>query len=196
MDIIKNLIDRRFLVLAFIAVLLMVVLSACSTSAVTAPDPNASAAVVDDSSADSSTESTPPPVNNLIKNFGEVVTYDSGLSISLSEPIPFTPGEYAAGVVEGQTPLVFKVVLTNNTSDAIDPYTFVSVSSAGAESSTISDVQNPEYGDIGLPPTTKVLPGQTVEWYVGFSVADPSTITADVQTALELESAVFTNIPL
>lgn len=170
--------------------------TACGTPAASTPDPEASAAVVEEPTPEATTETTPPPVNDLIKQFGEVVTYEDGLSISLSEPIPFSPGEYAQGAVDGQTPIVFKVVLTNNTPDAVDPYTYVSVSSAGAESAVIGDYQNPEFGDIGMSPTTKVLPGQTVEWYVGFSIADPANITAEVSTGIiGYESAIFTNIP-
>ena len=197
MTTIKNFINTHNYISAFLFVILglalMIALSACGTPAASTPDPEASSAVVEESAE--ATEVTPPPVDNLIKQFGEVVTYEDNLSVSLSQPAQYTPGEYAQGVVDGQTPVVFKVVLTNGTASAVDPYTYVSVSSAGAESSTIADVMNPEFGDIGLAPTTKVLPGQTVEWYVGFSIADMANITAEVQTGFEYESAIFTNIP-
>lgn len=199
MGTIKNFVNHHNFISAFIFVVLglalMMALSACGTSAASTPDPEASVAVVEEPTEEPTAEVTPPPVDNLIKQFGEVVTYEDGLSVSLSPPTPFTPGEYAQGVLDGQVPMVFKVVLTNGTGVAMDPYTFVTVSSGGAESSLIGDVQHPDYGDIGLSPTTQVLPGQTVEWYVGFSIADATNITAEVSTGFAYESAIFTNIP-
>jgi hypothetical protein len=189
-----NIIKKHVAVIALSTIALFG-FTACATPAASTPDPEASVATVEETTEPSAEVTTPPPVNELIKQFGEVVTYEDGLSISLSAPIPFSPGEYAQGAVDGQTPIVFKVVLTNNTAEAVDPYTYVSVSSAGAESAVIGDYQNPEYGDIGLSPTTKVLPGQTVEWYVGYSIADPANITAEVQTGFAYDSAIFTNIP-
>lgn len=197
MNSIKKAIDRHnylaALVFVILGLALMMILSACSTPRADAPDPKASAATIEES-PEAEEEVSAPPVNNLVKQFGEVVTYEDGLSVSLSAPTQFTPTEYAQGVVEGQTPMIFKVVLTNGTEEPVDPYTYVTVSSAGAESGIIGDFGNPEVGDVGGFPTTAVLPGQTVEWLVGFSIADPSSITADVSTGFA-DSAIFTNIP-
>lgn len=198
MNIIKNFVNSHHYLSAFffvvIGLALMISLSACGTPAASTPDPEASAAVVEEPSEEPTAEVTPPPVNNFIKAFGEVITYEDGLSISLSQPVPYLPGEYAYGALDGQTPMVFKVILTNGTTEAIDPYTFITVSSAGAEASSIGDIEHPEYGDIGLPPSTSVLPNNTVEWYVAYSIADAASITADVQTGFTYDTAIFTNI--
>jgi len=171
-------------------------LSGCGDKEVVAPDPKASAATAVEP-APETVVTTPPPANDLVKQFGDVVTYDDGISISLGAPTAYTPGEYAQGLVEGQQPTIFKVVLTNNSAELIEPYLFVTVSSAGAESSVIGDIMHPDYGDVGMAPMTSVLPGKTIEWYVAYSVADPADITADVTLTNDLgyEPAIFTNVP-
>ena len=137
---------------------------------------------------------TPPPVNNFIKQFGDVITWDDGTSISVSAPAPFEPTAYAAGGHEGWANLVFEIVMTNGTDEPMDPFSWPSLSSGGQEAATWTDIGNP-IGDIGMGPTTSILPGQSVKWLVAYAVADPSTLTFQIMPQVGYEEGIFTNIP-
>jgi hypothetical protein len=180
---------------ALIAVAIALFLTGCGKQAVeSAPDPLASAAAAEEVKEEPTQE--PPAVNDLIKQFGEIVTYDDGVSISVALIGPYTPGEYAQGIVEGQTPTVFKVVITNNSDQPLEPGAIPSVNSGGQPAEYIADVAHAEYGDLGLFPTTSILPGQTLEWFTAFGVTDPANINMDITPApFEYDTAIFTNVP-
>lgn len=193
---IKKAINRHNYLAAFLFVILglalMIVLSACGSADAVASDPQASSASVEEEPVE---EPTPPAVNELIKQFGDTVTYDDGVSISVALVGAFTPGEYAQGVVEGQQPTVFKIVLTNNSDKPLDHTAIPSANSGGQPAEYIADVGNPEYGDLGMFPTTSILPGQTLEWYAAFSIADPADVTLEISpTSFDYDSAIFTNV--
>lgn len=134
-----------------------------------------------------------PKADDSIVAFGEARTYENGVSISVSVPAPFTAGPYAAGVVAGQPQVVFTLVLTNNSTEILDPMVYSRVSAGGAEASVIFDSGNP-VGEIGGGPMTAILPGQTVQWLEAYSVADPASITFQVSPSFEYVDAIFTNI--
>lgn len=134
-----------------------------------------------------------PEVNEGILPFGQIMTWEDNVSISVSEPAPYAPQEWAAGVVEGQTHLVFTLVLTNNSDEVFDPSVFSTVSSGGVEASAIFDSGNPA-GETTGGPTTPVLPGQTVKWLEAYSVADPAAITFQTAPSFSYEPVIFTNI--
>lgn len=169
-----------------------ILLTGCSVAAESTPDPAASAASTPtEDSAEPAAEET---VNPLIKPFGEIVTYEDGVSISVSPGASFTPGEYAQGAESG-TPLVFKVIITNNSDVTVEPAAIPSATSGGQPATYIADVANPEYGDLGMFPTTTLLPGQTIEWYTAFAVADPADVTYQISpTSFDYDSAIFTTV--
>lgn len=172
-------------------------LTGCSLSAGSRPDPEASAAAAPAAEATTEPAAEPAPeapANPLIKAFGEVITYEDGVSISVSPAAPFTPTEYAAGAETG-TPVIFTVVITNNSAEPLEPLAFPTVSSGGQQGSSIFDIGNPEYGDIGMFPTTTLLPGQTIQWISGFAVANPADVTFEVSPSSFLyEDAIFTTL--
>lgn len=171
----------------FIAVLIVIALFAvgCSTPAVSTPDPEASAA-----STPAEEEPAPEPEDDGILAFGETVTFADGLSISVSTPAPFTPSETAAGLIDGQQGIVLEFVLTNNTEKPYEPMIFNTASSGGVEATMIADSEQ----GILFPPSTTVLPGQTVKWNEAYSVADPASITLEVSAGFEYDSAIYTNV--
>lgn len=179
-DLAKMLIT--ILVVAFVAVIAILV-SGCSSTAVR-PDPKASAA----------SKPSPQPVEKPVSNthaFGESVTFDDGLSISVSLPSAYTPTEYAGGVTAGQAVLSFEFVITNGTKDAIDPsLTLATAASAGTEASGVFDTEN----NVGFPPATAVLPGQTVKWIQAWSVADINNVTMEVSPGFVHDAQIFTNV--
>lgn len=185
------------LFIVFIALALMVALTGCGGPSAVAADPKASNAAVEDEPAEvEPVEEPAPPVNNLIKQFGEVVTYDDNVSISVSAPTPFTPTNldyFPLG--EGETAVVFKVVLTNNSTEPLEPGALAQANSGGKPATYITDVGNPEYPDLGLFPTTTILPGQTLEWFTAFGVTNVEDITLEISpTSFVYDSAIFTNV--
>jgi len=161
------------------------------TGAVAKSDPAASAAPMPTAEEPEASE---PEASPLIKSFGEVVTYEDGVSISVSMVGEFTPTPYAAGVTAGKIPTVFLIVVTNNSKQAIKPYTFALANSGGMPAEGISDIGNEEYGELGFDPTGTILPGQTLQWYTAFSLADPLDVTMEISPGFEYEDAIFTNV--
>lgn len=177
---------KKIGIVLFIAVLVVIALfaTACSTPAVSTPDPKASAAAAPEEAP------SEEPVDDGVFAFGETVTYADNLSISVSAPAAYIPSDTAAGMVDGQSYIFFEVVLTNNTGKTYEPMVFNTASSGGVEASMISDVAQ----NVGFGPTTAVLDGQTIKWHEAYSVADAASITLQVSAGFEYDDAIFTNI--
>lgn len=136
------------------------------------------------------TKQAPPAENKFLKQFGDIITFDNGVTISISEPAPYTPTQYAAGTVDGNENLVFNVVVTNGSDEPIDPMFLGSVSAGGQEASSIIDMEN----NIGLPPSTAILPGQSVTWQEAYAVVSSTDITFQMSYNF-FKDAIFTNVP-
>lgn len=175
--------------IALIAATAALALAGCSTPSTT-PQPAASAAVIEPGPGTAA-----PSPSFKGKQFGEINTWTNGISISVSRPTEFTPGQYAMGATEGETPVYFKIVLTNNSDEPFQPSAYEGVSSGGKESRAIFDTGN-EVGDLGTPPSNVILPGGTVEWFVAYSVADPENILFQIEPDPFYDTVVFTNVSL
>lgn len=174
----------------FILLLIVVAMFAvgCSTSEASTPDPEASAAAAP--AEDSVDEPAPEAEVTGVHAFGETVTFDDGLSLSVSTPSEFTPSELSAGAVDGQSSVVFEFVISNNTDKNFDPVLMLATaSSGGSEASGVFDTDQ----GVGFPPTTVVLPGQTIKWLQAFSVADPASITLETSVSFSHDDVIFTN---
>lgn len=164
------------------------ILAGCSVPVSAKPDPQVSSASIEVEEAPSQSEESP-----LVVAFGEVVTYSDGVSISVSPGIEYTPSRSSAGSVDGQASLLFKIVITNNSEESLDPMAFSSATSGGKQASSISDLANEKYGEIGMEPMTTILPGQTIEWFKAYSVTDVSDITLQVSPeSFAYDDAIFT----
>jgi hypothetical protein len=175
---------------------MVIVLIAALALMITACAPTATTSSPEASVAQPPSQSPAPTeakATDSLKKFGEVMSWHDGVSISVSEPVPFEASTYAAGVVAGQTNVVYTLVMTNGTDKPIEPLVRASVSSGGAEASAIYDMGH-ALGDIGGSPTTIVLPGQTVKWLEAYSLVDPSAVTFQVSPTFMYDDAVFTNI--
>lgn len=160
------------------------ILTGCSaTPQADAVDAEASQAAAPD------TVAPPAPEDDGINAFGETVTWDDNVSISVSAPAPFTPSEYAAGSVEGHTSLLFEFVLTNNSDENFEPLVWNTATSGGVEAPGIFDTA----AGISFPPTTVLLPGQTIKWNQAYSVLDPANITMQVSAGILHDDAIYTN---
>ena len=181
-------IKKQYIAALLAGFALTATLTACSTPA-TSVDPDAKPATSEQAPA---AVEEAPAENELIKSFGEVVSYEDGVSISVALVGEFTPSEFAI-VNEGEIPLVFKVVLTNNSDKPLEPGVIPQANSGGKPATYIADVGNPEYGDLGMFPTAAILPGQTLEWFTAFGVADASDVTMQLSPMpIDYDDAIFT----
>lgn len=137
---------------------------------------------------ESATEDT--AADSGVYKLGETAKFD-GLTIGVSAASPFTPSD-TAYIGDGATPNNVKmtVTITNTGSKPYDPVlTSTSVSSGGQEATSIADSES----NVGLPPTTKVLPGKSVSYDVAFNVADPNDLQLDVTGGFDYATVTFTN---
>lgn len=132
-------------------------------------------------------EEVPDDLGPVIASFGEDWTYEDGITVKVSDPVAFTPSEYAAGGENHQHHVKFTVTLTNGSTAALDPtLAFDSVSSGGGEGDAVFDD-----GLDGSPMTT-LIPGRSVSYDVGYGVADPSDIVFEMSPTWDHEPAIFT----
>lgn len=185
--------------LTFTATLLALVLVGCSAPAA---EP-----VSDPAPSQSAVQASPPivaePVDPVDEReddrtslkFGDVYTYtisttgEEAASISVSEPVPFTPSEYAYGATF-PTNLVFTVAVTNTGTDNLDLFAYSQVLSGGKEGSGVFDSGNP-LGEILGPPSLLLQPGQSISWLEGWSVADPADISFQIAPSFDYATAIF-----
>lgn len=134
---------------------------------------------------------TAKPASNVL-SFGETFKYTDGVEVTVGAPGPFTPSAYAAGVTAGQTAVAFTLTIKNGSPTQFTPFAYPSLNSGGTAGTSISDIGNP-IGNVGDPSSTVLLPGQSVSWLVGFSVANVADLTMDVQPSMAYQNAIFTN---
>lgn len=129
--------------------------------------------------------------------FGQTMTWDDGVALTVSAPEPYTPSDFAVGATEANN-VVFTLTITNNSTEDLQPLPFPAISAGDQEVSQIfdigSDLADPG-DDVGIPPTATVEPGGSVSWRAAWSVDDPSLLTLQVAPNFLYPSATFTNVP-
>lgn len=149
---------------------------------------NEAADTSEDSEEPVADEPAPPADTNLA--FGDTMVWEDNVELTVSAPEPFTPSEFAAGADLAHN-IVFTITLTNNSAENLEPLPYSTLSSGGQEGSQIFDSGN-SAGDIGMAPTTVILPGQSVTWKEAWSVADPNSLTQQIAPNFEYQDAIFT----
>lgn len=125
--------------------------------------------------------------------FGETITYDNDVSITVSAPVPLTPSETAFGADQANQ-LLFTVTIVNGSAENLEPSVYATASSAGVAATDIYDSGNAA-GDVGSSPTTTILPGGTATWLQGFSVADPSDLVLQISPSFDYDDVIFSTSP-
>jgi hypothetical protein len=135
------------------------------------------------------------PVGNLA--FGDTMTWDDGVALTVSAPEPYTPSPIAVGSTLANN-VVFTMTITNNSTENLQPVPFPTLTSGGQEASQIFDLGADLEGDaddVGIPPTAIVPPGGSLSWRVAWSVADPASLTMEASPSFAYANATFTNVP-
>ena len=123
--------------------------------------------------------------------FGDTQAWDDGVSMTVSEPEPFTPSDLAAGADQAED-VIFTLTITNDSSENVQPVVLPSLDSDGVEATRIFDV-GAEGGQVGIPPTTAVLPGESITWREAWSVADADALTMEAAPSFRYEDVTWTN---
>lgn len=150
----------------------------------------------DDPGADPAPEQPEAPGAGSLA-FGETMTWDDGVALTVSAPEPYTPSEFAVGATRANH-VVVTLTLTNGSTEDLQPLPLPSMSAGDQEVSQIVDLGNDLLGpadDVGIPPTATIEPGASISWRVAWSVDDPSSLTLQVAPHLLYPSATFTNAP-
>ncbi|GAA1055188.1 hypothetical protein GCM10017608_20400 [Agromyces luteolus] len=125
--------------------------------------------------------------------FGETMVWSNGVSMTVSAPEPFTPSDLSAGADQAEN-IVFTLTIQNDSGENVQPVVFSQLSSGGTEATRIFDV-GAEGGQVGIPPTTAILPGESITWSEAWSVADSGSLTMQTAPSFEYEDVIFTNVP-
>jgi hypothetical protein len=154
------------------------------------PDPRP-----DDPGTEPAPEQPEAPVAGALA-FGETMTWDDGVSLTVSAPESYTPSDFAAGATHANN-VVFTLTITNNSTGDLQPLPLPTLSSGDQEVSQIFDIGSDVFGpgdDVGFPPTATIEPGGSVSWRAAWSMDDPSSLTLQVAPSFLYPSATFTNV--
>lgn len=152
--------------------------------------------VPDEPGADPDPQQPEAPITGDLA-FGETMTWDDGVSLTVSAPEPYTPSDFAAGATHVSN-VVFTLTITNNSTADLQPLPLPTLSSGDQEVSQIFDIGNDVFGpgdDVGFPPADTIEPGGSVSWRVAWSLDDSSSLTLQVAPSFLYPSATFTNVP-
>jgi hypothetical protein len=135
------------------------------------------------------TPTTPKPTTPSSYTFGETVTWEKGVEVTVSAPAAYKPSKYVT-VPSGTSPIVLTITLKNGGTEAFDPgLVYTTASSGSSEAESIFDSAAGLTGG----PSTKVLPGKTVTWKEGFAVLNPADVTVEITPGMSYDSAIFTS---
>ncbi|WP_205326545.1 hypothetical protein [Glycomyces sp. YM15] len=134
-------------------------------------------------------EPAPPDDAPATGAFGDTVTYDDGISVTVAPPVEFSPSGTAA-FEESPSYVRFSITVVNDGDQALDLTFFTNSAQSGQ--SEASEVFDSEQGLEG-PPYTSLQPGRSVTWDSGFGVEDPNDIVLQLSPSWDHEEAVFTS---
>lgn len=119
---------------------------------------------------------------------GDTYTWDDGVSVTVSQPKSFKPTEAAAGNYDKSLKDFEKYTVTikNDSDEPVDPTLFnMTGNSGGKEAERMFDT------GISSLPTTKIQPGKSLTFDVGFAMADHKDASFDVSLDYDREEATF-----
>lgn len=121
-------------------------------------------------------EPSPSETGDATLSFGQSYTWEDGISLTVSKPKPFKPGEHASKE-KAKAYVRFTVTVVNKSSKPLDlNLTYITVQSDNKEASTVFDSQ----ADLGGAPSTKLLKGRGAESEIGFGVGNPKDLVMEV----------------
>lgn len=111
-----------------------------------------------DTASSTTTTPTATAAPTASGGFGSPVTLGAGVTLTISTPASFVPGNFASNYLKGQAANIFTVTLKNSGTSPIDPATISLAASSGAN--TCTDVLDGDNGVAGAP-TDPIAAGTT-----------------------------------
>ncbi|MFF2275760.1 DUF2510 domain-containing protein [Agromyces sp. NPDC058126] len=129
--------------------------------------------------------------------FGETMTWDDGVALTVSAPEPYTPSDLAVGATRANS-VVFTLTITNGSTQDVALLPLPTVTAGDQEVSQIFDVGSDVFAtgdDVGFPPAKTLEPGASVSWRAAWSIDDPTSLTLEAAPSFLYPAVVFTNTP-
>lgn len=117
--------------------------------------------------------------------FGETVTYEDGVSVSVSVPEAYIPTDSAAGTSDGDSNVIFTITVANGSKDSVDVAGWPTVISGGQKGSAIID------DIVGNHHAEEIKPGKSTSWKEAFSVKDASDISLSYSAGVDKKDVAF-----
>lgn len=123
-----------------------------------------------------------------VYKFGDKVRLADGSTLKVGIPEQFSPSKYAAEDGTHKRHVKIKLTFTNNTAKVYDPsLTSGSITSGGREGGSV-------YQEGLDSPDTKILPGKSITWWMGYGVKNPGKVTFQVNIGfLDYPDLIFTD---
>ena len=171
---------RRIVLVAAAASMFGLVGCGSSGPAVTPPESSPAQAASQTSEApagEEPTETTPTSeAPDAAEKFGSTATWPDGVSLTVSQPKPFKPSQFAAGVESAKKFVVVDVTLKNGSKAPVESsLAFLRATSGDAEAEGVFDSEK------GIEmPSSRVMPGKSLKWRQAFGQPGSDiAITAD-----------------
>ena len=177
----------------------LVVIAATDTVPAIMSELNVPSAEATEDAADPSPEAEPieePPLGlitpaSATATFGETILWDDGVGMSVSQPEPYAPTEFASGASLPNN-VVFTVTITNGSDASIALLPYSEVTSGGQPATIIFDFLD-SGEEISIEPSSVLEPGQSISWREAWSVADPNAMTMTNSPTVDHAQVSFTN---
>ncbi|HEY5785489.1 MAG TPA: hypothetical protein VIT65_11995 [Microlunatus sp.] len=121
-------------------------------------------------------------------HFGDTVTYENGLKVTIGKPTTLKNYAYPEDVEKGQKVIRFKITVDNQTDHRLDPSEFTMTASSGDDEAEFAI--DSEHGLEGTP-DTKILRGKKRSWDYGYIVTKGQDFVLEISPDYETEEAIF-----
>ncbi|MEU2428002.1 DUF4190 domain-containing protein [Streptomyces sp. NPDC007861] len=120
---------------------------------------------------------------------GDSAVYDDDLTVTVSEPKPYTPGEFAAGHTKGNKAFQVTVTIENAGKEKFDASLVTAEARAGKDGVSAEEIYD---GKVGEPITGTVLPGKKVTTTWAFDTpSDAANLTIEISPGFEYNASVW-----
>ncbi|MFF3325405.1 DUF4352 domain-containing protein [Streptomyces sp. NPDC002889] len=118
---------------------------------------------------------------------GDGAIYDDDLKITVSEPKPYTPDEFASGHTKGNKAYSVTIVIENGGKEKFDATLLTADATAGEDGVTAEEIFD---GKVGSGFTGNVLPGKKATVQFAFDApADAKTLTVEVSPSFDYNAS-------
>lgn len=136
----------------------------------------------------SATSSSSAPADQFTKPFGSKLTWDDGLAVTISKPVPYKPSSSGSANAADKAFVAMDVLIENGTAKPIEAVLVSTKATTGdREAHKVFDSAN----GIDLP-TAKVLPGKALKYRIAYGVDQGKDFILTVQAGFDRKEGIYT----